>query len=53
MATVKAPIGFVGLGHMGGNMAARLLEAGYAHRDIAAVFEILGRLDDEPTREAA
>lgn len=26
----KPTIGFVGLGHMGGNMAARLLEAGYA-----------------------
>jgi 3-hydroxyisobutyrate dehydrogenase-like beta-hydroxyacid dehydrogenase len=29
MATVKAPIGFVGLGHMGGNMAGRLLAAGW------------------------
>ena len=30
MATTTATrIGFVGLGHMGGNMAARLLAAGY------------------------
>src|SRR2546430_17356842 len=29
MATTKAKIGFVGLGHMGGNMAARFLAAGY------------------------
>jgi 3-hydroxyisobutyrate dehydrogenase-like beta-hydroxyacid dehydrogenase len=27
--TKSTPIGFVGLGHMGGNMAARLLAAGY------------------------
>ena len=29
MAATTASIGFVGLGHMGGNMAARLLAAGY------------------------
>ena len=29
MAKTTAKIGFVGLGHMGGNMAARLLAAGY------------------------
>ena len=29
MATTTRKIGFVGLGHMGGNMAARLLAAGY------------------------
>jgi 3-hydroxyisobutyrate dehydrogenase-like beta-hydroxyacid dehydrogenase len=29
MAVTSARIGFVGLGHMGGNMAARLLAAGY------------------------
>src|SRR5471030_3108814 len=30
MATTALPkIGFVGLGHMGGNMAVRLLDAGY------------------------
>jgi 3-hydroxyisobutyrate dehydrogenase-like beta-hydroxyacid dehydrogenase len=29
MATTSARIGFVGLGHMGGNMAARFLAAGY------------------------
>jgi 3-hydroxyisobutyrate dehydrogenase-like beta-hydroxyacid dehydrogenase len=29
MATKNAKIGFVGLGHMGGNMAARFLAAGY------------------------
>jgi 3-hydroxyisobutyrate dehydrogenase-like beta-hydroxyacid dehydrogenase len=29
MADTKTGIGFVGLGHMGGNMAARLLAAGY------------------------
>jgi 3-hydroxyisobutyrate dehydrogenase-like beta-hydroxyacid dehydrogenase len=29
MATNDAKLGFVGLGHMGGNMAARLLAAGY------------------------
>ena len=29
MATATMAIGFVGLGHMGGNMAARFLEAGY------------------------
>jgi 3-hydroxyisobutyrate dehydrogenase-like beta-hydroxyacid dehydrogenase len=27
--TATTPLGFVGLGHMGGNMAARLLDAGY------------------------
>ena len=30
MAATSARIGFVGLGHMGGNMAARFLAAGYA-----------------------
>ena len=30
MATRSTKIGFVGLGHMGGNMAARFLDAGYA-----------------------
>jgi 3-hydroxyisobutyrate dehydrogenase-like beta-hydroxyacid dehydrogenase len=30
MAATSAKIGFVGLGQMGGNMAARLLAAGYA-----------------------
>ena len=30
MATTTTKIGFVGLGHMGGNMVARLLAAGYA-----------------------
>src|SRR5437868_9016806 len=29
MATTTTKIGFVGLGHMGGNMAARILAAGY------------------------
>ena len=29
MATATIGIGFVGLGHMGGNMAARFLGAGY------------------------
>src|SRR6266480_4537221 len=29
MATTTAKVGFVGLGHMGGNMAARFLAAGY------------------------
>src|SRR5208282_4678838 len=29
MATTDAKLGFVGLGHMGGNMASRLLAAGY------------------------
>ena len=29
MSTVREKIGFVGLGHMGGNMAARYLAAGY------------------------
>ena len=29
MAAKNARVGFVGLGHMGGNMAARLLAAGY------------------------
>ena len=29
MATTTAKIGVVGLGHMGGNMAARFLAAGY------------------------
>ena len=29
MATTTSTIGFVGLGHMGGSMAARLLAAGY------------------------
>ena len=29
VATTSTRIGFVGLGHMGGNMAARFLAAGY------------------------
>jgi len=29
MATTNATIGFVGLGQMGGNMAPRILAAGY------------------------
>jgi 3-hydroxyisobutyrate dehydrogenase-like beta-hydroxyacid dehydrogenase len=29
MATTSGTIGFVGLGHMGGSMAARFLAAGY------------------------
>src|SRR5437879_2138385 len=37
------PIGFVGLGHMGGNMAARLLEAGY---------EVYGEAKSRDGREA-
>src|ERR1700693_4835439 len=41
MASTTTKIGFVGLGHMGGNMAARYLAAGYTvygedrHRDDA------------------
>lgn len=35
-------LGFVGLGHMVGNMAA-----GYEHRDIAALFEVLAQLTSE------
>ena len=30
MSAAKQTIGFVGLGHMGGNMAARYLDAGYS-----------------------
>src|SRR5690242_12590573 len=29
MSTTRTSVGFVGLGHMGGNMAARFLAAGY------------------------
>jgi 3-hydroxyisobutyrate dehydrogenase-like beta-hydroxyacid dehydrogenase len=29
MSTTRTSVGFVGLGHMGGNMAARFLDAGY------------------------
>ena len=29
MGATSVPVGFVGLGHMGGNMAARFLAAGY------------------------
>ena len=56
-------LGFVGLGHMGGNMAVRFLGAGYAvygetrqraagyeHRDIAALFEVLAHLTSDATR---
>jgi 3-hydroxyisobutyrate dehydrogenase-like beta-hydroxyacid dehydrogenase len=42
-------LGIVGLGHMGGNMAARFLAAGYAvyeHRDLASLFEVLARLTE-------
>jgi len=44
MATATTKIGFVGLGHMGGNMAARFLAAGYPvygeERDRATVQEL-------------
>ena len=44
MATATTKIGFVGLGHMGGNMAARFLAAGYPvygeERDRATVQQL-------------
>ena len=40
------PIGFVGLGHMGGNMAARFLDAGYPVRGTARSRERAGWLVD-------
>jgi len=45
-----APIGFVGLGHMGGNMATRLLAAGYAVYGQARTKERAQHLVDEGLR---
>ena len=52
MASTTAKIGFVGLGHMGGSMAARFLAAEYPvygeeqHREQAD--ELLAQLAGEP-----
>jgi 3-hydroxyisobutyrate dehydrogenase-like beta-hydroxyacid dehydrogenase len=45
--TKGTPIGFVGLGHMGGNMAARLLAAGYPVSGEATRREAAQHLVDE------
>ncbi len=47
MATTDAKLGFVGLGHMGGNMAARLLAAGYTVYGEAKSRESAKQLIDE------
>ncbi len=47
MATTDAKLGFVGLGHMGGNMAARLLAAGYTVYGEAQSRESAKQLIDE------
>jgi 3-hydroxyisobutyrate dehydrogenase-like beta-hydroxyacid dehydrogenase len=58
-ATNGTPIGFVGLGHMGGNMAARFLAAGYqvsgeaAHRDEVQQLVDAGLSWRETPREVA
>jgi len=55
--SAKATVGFVGLGHMGGNMAARLLNAGYhvhgqqRHREHAAQLEEQGLLWGDTPRK--
>jgi hypothetical protein len=54
-------LGFVGLGHMGGNRAVRFLRemltlaraAGYEHRDIAALYEVLAQLTGDTARPPA
>jgi 3-hydroxyisobutyrate dehydrogenase len=52
-------LGFVGLGHMGGNMAARLLDAGYTvggetrHRSEAQELEAKGLIWRDTARELA
>ena len=59
MAATKPAIGFVGLGHMGGNMAARFLAAGYQVYGEARSREGAHELIDErlqwrdPPREVA
>ena len=53
MATTQKPsttVGFVGLGHMGGNMAARLLAAGYVVYGEARTRERAQHLIDEGLR---
>src|SRR5271154_4853014 len=47
MAATDAKLGFVGLGHMGGNMAARLLAAGYTVYGEAKSRESAKQLIDE------
>jgi 3-hydroxyisobutyrate dehydrogenase len=47
MARTDAKLGFVGLGHMGGNMAARLLAAGYTVYGEARSRESAKQLIDE------
>ena len=39
-------IGFIGLGSMGGRLSTTG-GLGYAHRDVAALFEVLAQLDQE------
>jgi 3-hydroxyisobutyrate dehydrogenase-like beta-hydroxyacid dehydrogenase len=43
----STPIGFIGLGHMGGNMAARLLAAGYEVRGEAETRDNAQQLIDD------
>ena len=58
-ANAKPKVGFVGLGHMGGNMAARLLAAGYTvhgeerNRDHARELEHQGLHWHDTGRELA
>ncbi len=47
MGATSVPVGFVGLGHMGGNMAARILAAGYTVFGEARVRENAQPLIDQ------
>jgi 3-hydroxyisobutyrate dehydrogenase-like beta-hydroxyacid dehydrogenase len=49
-ADAKLKVGFVGLGHMGGNMAARLLAAGYEVYGHERYREHAGQLEQEGLR---
>ena len=49
-ATTSPKIGFVGLGHMGGNMAARFLAAGYEVYGEARTREDVQHLVDQGLR---
>jgi 3-hydroxyisobutyrate dehydrogenase-like beta-hydroxyacid dehydrogenase len=53
MTAPTTKIGFVGLGHMGGNMAARLLQAGYSVNGTDRAREHVGHLIDEGLRWSA
>jgi 3-hydroxyisobutyrate dehydrogenase-like beta-hydroxyacid dehydrogenase len=50
MDDIKQPVGFIGLGHMGGNMAERFLTAGYAVHGHARSRDGAQRLVDQGLR---